>query len=178
MSMHIALLRAVNVGGRGKIKMAELRAMAEAMGLERVATVLQSGNLVFNAAPDAALEARLERQIEQRFAIKSAVIVRSSRAWAGIIAENPFGEAAAEDPSHLLVMLLKTAPLDAGEHRLQAAIKGRETVRVIGQTAYLVYPDGVGDSKLTTAVIERHLGAQGTARNWNTVEKLAAIAAA
>jgi uncharacterized protein (DUF1697 family) len=92
------------------------------------------------------------------------------------MAANPFAEAASNDPSHLLVMPMKTAPAAGAEAALLAMIKGRELAQVIGACAYLVYPDGIGESKLTSAVIERALGVAGTARNWNTVTKLAAMA--
>ena len=175
MSMHIALLRAVNVGGTGKIKMADMRDMAQAMGFTQVSTVLQSGNLVFEGPSAKDLEGRLEAELDKRFGLKSVVIVRSGAEWARIVAANPFPDEAKDDPSHTLAMPLKTAPSVEGESALQAAIKGRETVKLVNRTAYLVYPDGIGESKLTGAVIERHLGAKGTARNWNTVLKLAAL---
>jgi uncharacterized protein (DUF1697 family) len=71
-------------------------------------------------------------------------------------------------------MCLKDAPAAAAVRALQAAITGRETVRTWGAHAYLVYPDGVGRSRLTIALIERTLGSRGTGRNWNTVLKLEA----
>jgi uncharacterized protein (DUF1697 family) len=176
MSRHIALLRAVNVGGTGKIRMADLKAMAEAMGFAEVQTLLQSGNLVFRPDAETDLEARIEAELARRFGLKSAVIVRTADQWSRLAEANPYPEAAAKDPSHLLVMPLKTPPKADAEAALQAAIRGAETARVIGQTAYFVYPDGMADTKLTPAVIERCLGAVGTARNWNTTTKLLALA--
>jgi uncharacterized protein (DUF1697 family) len=180
MTLHIALLRAVNVGGTAAVKMADLKAMARDMGFEDVQTVLQSGNLVFRApaGKDAALEERIEAALEKTFKLKTTVIVRSAGAWAKLVDGNPFGAEAKADPSHLLVMPLKAKPAHGAEAALQAAIKGREEARVIDDAAYIVYPDGIGNSKLTIAVIERALGVTGTARNWNTVTKLAALAEA
>lgn len=176
MSAYIALLRAVNVGG-AKVAMAELRALAEAIGLARPRTLLNSGNLVFEADGAAdALEARLEAGIEARFGGPVPVLVRSAEAWDALMAANPYPDEAKADPAHLLVMPLKAAPTPDREAALTAAIKGRERARVVGDVAWLVYPDGIGDSKLTIQVIERHLGTVGTARNWNTVVKLAAAA--
>jgi uncharacterized protein (DUF1697 family) len=172
MSLHIALLRAVNVGGTGKLKMAELKAMAEAMGFTEVSTLLQSGNLAFRADKADRLEARIETELEKRFGLRSAVIVRTSDQWAKIVAANPYPDEARLDPSHLLVMPLKTPPKADAEAALQAAIKGPERVRVVGETAYFVYPEGMADTKLTPAIIERNLGAVGAARNWNTTMKL------
>jgi uncharacterized protein (DUF1697 family) len=179
MTMHIALLRAVNVGGTAAVKMADLKVMAKEMGFDDVQTVLQSGNLVFRAGAgkDAALESRIAAELEKRFALKTTVIVRSASAWAKIVEANPFEAEAKADPSHLLVMPLNAAPAAGAEANLWAKIKGREEARVVGDAAYIVYPDGIGRSKLTIAVIERALGAVGTARNWNTVTKLAALVA-
>ncbi len=74
-------------------------------------------------------------------------------------------------------MVFKRAPKPADVEALRAAITGREVVEAVGAHAYLVYPDGIGRSRLTTALIERTLGTRGTGRNWNTVLKLAALAA-
>ena len=178
MGAAIALLRAVNVGGR-TLKMAELVAIAGELGFASPRTLLQSGNLVFEApaAPDAALEKRLEAALETRLAFAVDVICRSSAEWARLIEANPFPDAARDDPAHLLAMPLKAAPAEGGLVRLHAAIKGPEQAALVGRDLYLVYPAGIGRSKLTIQVIERQLQARGTARNWNTVRKLAAMAA-
>ena len=74
-----------------------------------------------------------------------------------------------------MVVCLKDAPARGGVAALQAAIKGREVVKTKGKQAFAVYPDGIGRSKLTAALMEKHLGTRGTGRNWNTVLKLAAL---
>jgi uncharacterized protein (DUF1697 family) len=178
MPAHIALLRAVNVGGR-TMKMADLVAMARELGLEAPKTLLQSGNLVFQAAgADAALEAKLEAEAEKRFGYATDFIVRSAREWRALIEANPFPRAAEDDPSHLLVMSLKTKPAAGGLERLREAIKGPEQVDLAGRDLYLVYPRGIGTSRLTITVIEHVLGVRCTGRNWNTVQKLADLAGA
>jgi uncharacterized protein (DUF1697 family) len=173
----IALVRAVNVGGTGKLVMADLTKLLIGMTFTGVKTLLQSGNVVFgtNAQADAALEATLEAAVLKKLGLQTAFYVRSADEWDAIIANNPYPEAAKTDPSHLLVMTFKTAPDPANVIALQAAIPGRETVHAIGKQLYLFYPDNIGDSKLP-AIIERKLGIKGTARNWNTVRKLAAAA--
>jgi uncharacterized protein (DUF1697 family) len=174
MADHIALLRAVNVGGRS-LKMGDLAAFARDLGFENPRTLLQSGNLVFESpAPgDAALEKRLEAEAETRFGFQIDFMVRSAAEWRALIKANPFVKAARDDPSHLLVMPLKAAPADGALEALRLAIKGREQVETVGRDAYLVYPDGIGRSKLTIGIIEKKLGVRGTGRNWNTVLKLA-----
>jgi uncharacterized protein (DUF1697 family) len=167
----------VNVGGRS-LKMADLVSLAGDLGFAYPRTLLQSGNLVFETAeaPDAALERRLEAEARARFGFPIDVIVRSAEEWRGVIAKNPFPDAARADPSHCMVMPLKTPPPAGALEALLAAIKGPETAALAGRDAYLVYPDGIGRSKLTIQVVERRLQTRGTARNWNTALKLAAMA--
>jgi uncharacterized protein (DUF1697 family) len=104
-------------------------------------------------------------------------MLRSASEWEAIIANNPFAEAAGRDPAHLVLMALKDEPNVAAIKALRDGYKGPETIHVAGRDAYLIYPEGIGRSKLTNALIERKLGVAGTARNWNTVLKLAALVA-
>jgi uncharacterized protein (DUF1697 family) len=178
LTTHIALLRAVNVGGRGKAPMADLRKMLADLGFEAPQSLLQSGNLVFRAeAAGAALEALLEQESEARLGLTTDYLVRTAAEWERIVSANPFAAMARDDPSHLVVMPLKSAPDGAAMKGLRAWVRGREAIAAVGRELYLSYPDSIGASKLTGAVIERRLGTRGTARNWNTVTKLAALAA-
>lgn len=177
MSIQAALLRAVNVGGTGKLPMADLRALAEQIGLKTPRTLLQSGNLVFDAGArsPAACGKRLEAACAKTFGIETTIYVRTLAEIAAVVARNPFAQEAKDDPARLHVLFLRDAPDKSAFAALQAAIKGRELVRGDGRHAYIVYPDGAGNSKLTSALMERHLGTPGTARNWNTLGKLAAL---
>jgi uncharacterized protein (DUF1697 family) len=177
MTVQIALLRAVNVGGRN-LAMAALRACVATLGLTEVRSILQSGNLVFESRTlaGAVLEAALEEAVRERFGLAADVLVRTGAQWEQVIAANPFSEAAEQDPSHLVVMSLKGAPAPADVDALKAGIAGREVVRAHARELYILYPDGIGTSKLTIALIERRLASRGTGRNWNTVLKLAAAA--
>jgi uncharacterized protein (DUF1697 family) len=160
--------------------MADLSAMAADAGFDAPRTLMASGNLVLGSGEKSAdrVARELEREAERRLGLRTVFFVRSAAEWQRIIAENPFEDAAAHDPSHLIVLALADAPAASAEKALNDAIVGRETVRVLGRVAYAVYPDGIGDSKLTAAVIERKLGTQCTGRNWNTVLKLGALASA
>jgi uncharacterized protein (DUF1697 family) len=175
---HIALLRAVNLGGHNRVAMADLRALVDRLGFERPRTLLQSGNLVFrNPRPTgAALERALEGEAARTLALDTAFIVRTAAQWAAMVAANPFPDEAVRDPGHLVLFCLKRQPDETAYASLRAAIKGRERVEGHGRQAYVVYPDGIGTSKLTIALIERTLGTAGTGRNWNTVRKLAELA--
>jgi uncharacterized protein (DUF1697 family) len=177
---HVALLRAINVGGRNLVGMTELRALVEKLGFEDGRTLLQSGNLVFagDGRPTAELEALLEGATKKRFGVETDYFVRTAAEWDAVVAGNPFPAEAKRDPAHLLVLFMKDAPTRAAVSALEAAIVGREVVRARGKHLYMVYPDGVGRSKLTNVLVEKKLGTRGTGRNWNTVLKLAALAGA
>jgi uncharacterized protein (DUF1697 family) len=178
MTTYLAFLRGINVGGNKTVSMADLRAMLERLGFEEPRSLLASGNLVFRCAPRsaAALERALQAETRRRIGLEADFLVRTGAEWKAIVAGNPFRNEARDDPGHLLLMMWKTAP-DAGRIReLEAAIPGREDFRAAGRHAYVVYPDGVGRSKFTHALIEKKLGTRGTARNWNTVLKLEALA--
>ena len=176
MRTHVALFRAVNVSGTGKLPMAALRVLAGELGFGEAATVLQSGSLVFAASgSSAALADTLDRALVDRFGLSTTIIMRTAAEWAALVAVNPYGDAARDAPAHMHLMPLSDTPKPGAIDDLRAAIKGRESVELIGQTLYSVYPDGVGESKLTIGVIERKLGAKTTGRNWNTTLKIAAL---
>jgi uncharacterized protein (DUF1697 family) len=178
--MHIALLRAINVGGKNVVAMSALRSLFEELGLPGVRTLLQSGNVVFDggALGTDLLEDTLEQATAKRLGVRVDFVVRTASDHSGAIAANPFTEEARQDPTHLLLMSLKAAPAKSAVDALRSAIRGPERVAVVERCAYLVYPEGIGRSKLTSAAIERKLGVRGTARNWTTVQKLAALAGA
>jgi uncharacterized protein (DUF1697 family) len=180
MAVHIALLRAVNVGGRN-VAMADLRAMLTDLRCADPRTLLQSGNAVFAIGAKisaAALEKKLEAEAQRRFGFAVAFMLRTAEEWDAIIKGNPFPDAAKNDPARFVLMAFKGAPDGAAIKALRDGYKGPETIHVDGRNAYLIYPEGQGNSKLTNALIERKLGVAGTARNWNTVLKLAALASA
>jgi uncharacterized protein (DUF1697 family) len=170
---HVALIRAVNVGGV-PMNMETLRGLAGELGLADARTIVTSGNLVFSAErrKPAALEAALEKGVAERFDIRTDVIVRTAKEWQAVISDNPFPEEAAANPGHFIVMPMKSEPAPGSEDKLRAAIKGEERIAVVGRTLFIVYPDGIGRSKLTINVIDRNLGTRGTGRNWNTVLRI------
>ncbi len=154
--------------------MADLRALLERLGMHDVRSVLQTGNLVFSATEGAGgeLEGVLERAALDRLALRTDVLVRDVAEWNTVIGSNPFPVEAERDPSHLVVVFLKSAPAKGAIEILRQAVKGREIVHGADRHLYVTYPDGIGDSRLTGTLIEAKLGVRGTARNWNTVRKL------
>lgn len=178
MSTYIALLRAVNLGGATQVSMSALRGLLAQMGFRDVRSLLQSGNLVFRQddARASDLEHRLEERSARSLGLRTDFFVRTEAEWRRIIERNPFPREAARDPSHLVVTALRTRPSADAWEALRAAIRGPERFVGAGRQAYIVYPDGIGRSKLTARLIEDTLGTRGTSRNWNTVTKLGALA--
>ncbi len=178
MTIQIALLRGVNVGGHNAVAMSELRDLLTQLGFESARSLLQSGNLVFrgDSRTDADLERLLEAEADKRLGLHADFLIRSAKEWREVVARNPFRKEAERDPSHLVVMFLKSAAKAKDVKAVQAAIAGSEIIRADRRHLYIVYPDGIGRSRLTNALLEKKLGIRGTARNWNTVLKLAAMA--
>ena len=173
MTVYVSMLRAVNVGGTSRIKMDALRAVYESIGLKDVRTLLQSGNVVFRSAITNRdqLGKRIMQEIERQLALEVEVILRSLAEIASIVERGPVLSPRA-DKAKLLVMFLSAVPRAAAQAALVKWHKGPEMLEMRGPEIYLYYPDGVGRSKLSGAVIENKLDTSGTARNWNTLQKL------
>jgi uncharacterized protein (DUF1697 family) len=157
--------------------MSELRNLFEELGLGGARSLLQTGNLVFESDRQAAaeLERLLESETAGRLGVSADYMIRSAGQWQTVVASNPFPAEAKSDPAHLLACFLKAAPKALAVQALQEAIEGPETIRCVGRELYVVYPAGMGRSKLTSNLIEKKLGVRGTGRNWNTVLKLAEL---
>jgi len=176
--IQVALLRAINVAGHQPVAMADLRDVLSELGFAQPRSLLQSGNLIFDAGRKTGptLEQLIEQKLAAQHGLRTDVLIRSAAELASIVARNPFRDEAARDPARLVVVFLKTKPPAGAFAELKAAVTGSEIVHGDGQQAYIVYSNGIGRSRLTAALIERKLATRGTARNWNTVMKLAALA--
>jgi uncharacterized protein (DUF1697 family) len=179
MSGFAALLRAVNVGGAGIIRMAELKVLCEGIGFRDVTTLLQSGNVIFRAkGTDRAIAKKLADAIEKSHRFRPAVMVRTADELADTMARNPFTPEERSDPGHLIVAFAADTPAAGAAQRVAAVRVNQERLFLSGRELYIHYATGQGTSKVTNAVIERALGVPATARNWNTVGKLLALARA
>ncbi|MET7639957.1 DUF1697 domain-containing protein [Streptomyces sp. NPDC005438] len=174
---HVALLRAVNVGGRNRVPMAELRELcAEELGYTGVRTHLQSGNAVFDSDREPArIAEELERALADRFQVSTRVLLRGAGELEELLTAHPY---AAEEPDEakLMVAFLERAP---EEDRVRALTvppgeEARCTVR--GREVFVHYPHGAGRSRLDNALLERRLGVASTARNLRTVRALREMA--
>ena len=168
MTRFVALLRAVNVGGTGKLPMSELKAMCEASGFTQVQTYIASGNVVFSSSHAAAeVKSRLEARL-QRYAGKPVrVVVRTAAQMAAVLASNPYSKAA---PNRTLVIFLEQAPPeDALKH-----VTGQDAEQIaLGEKEiYVHYGATMAQSKLKIPAAR-----DGTARNMNTVARLVSLSA-
>lgn len=173
----IALLRGINVTGKNKIPMAELRALCAELGWAAVQTYIQSGNVVFQAdAALARLEGDLEQAITRHFGLRIAVIARTAADWPAYVSGNPYPEASRDEPNLVMLALSKAPPKeDAAEALRERAAQGERITRV-GDALWVHYSAGVARSKLSPALFDRLVGSPVTARNWRTVLKLAELA--
>jgi uncharacterized protein (DUF1697 family) len=168
MPTYIALLRAVNVGGTGKLPMPELRAMCEAIGFTNVRTYIASGNVVFESRLAAAsVKKQLEQRLEDYAGKPVGVLLRNAKEMAAVLADNPFADA---PPERTVALFLDAAPPADALDTLSG--QGTEQLALGKREIYVFYPDGIGRSKLKIAA-----GKNGTARNMNTVATLAKMAA-
>jgi uncharacterized protein (DUF1697 family) len=174
LSTSVALLGSINLGRHKRVGMNDLREVFTGLGFDHVQSLLQTGNVIIESGSQttARVEERLETAVNERLALETDCFVRSADEWKAIVAHNPFRLEAGRDPAHLLVVFMKDTPGRSQVAALQAAIRGRERVATRGRQAYIVYPDGIGRSRLTISLIEHKLATRGTGRNWNTVLKI------
>jgi uncharacterized protein (DUF1697 family) len=181
MSTFIALLRAVNVGGYGKLSMAALRTLLEGLGYARVQTYIQSGNAVFDAKGTAANVGRdLGTALEKHMGAPVGLIIRTPAELERVIAGNPFAAEAAADGARVHVGFLDRPAPESAAAGLQSIVdkypNRRDRFRISSDTLYLHLPDGAAETKFTGKALDKILGGTGTARNWNTVLKLREMA--
>ena len=169
MKPYIALLRAVNVGGTGKLPMAELKAMCEAAGFEQVKTYIASGNVVFLARGDeGAVKTALETKLKAYAGKPVGVMVRTPEQMRAVLAASPFS---AKAPNRTVAVFLDDAPpADAID---KATGRNGEELALGTREIHVHYGDGMADSKLKIPA-----AAKGTARNMKTIAKLTELVAA
>jgi len=168
MTAFVALLRAVNVGGTGKLPMSELKTMCEALGFEGVRTYIASGNVVFTSRKsESAIKSALQQRLAAYAGKPVGVMIRSAADMAQVATDNPFPKAA---PNRTVAIFLDEKPLKDA----LSAVRGQkdEEIKLGRREIYVHYGDGMGQSKLVIPAAKL-----GTARNLNTVATLAKMAA-
>jgi uncharacterized protein (DUF1697 family) len=169
---YAALLRGVNVGGRGKLPMPALVKAFESLGYENVRSYIQSGNVVFRSTVTnpGDLSTGLERLLSEQFGLETRVLLRTHSELEAIAAGSPFGEA-------VHVVFLDGTPQPTAVAALDPDRSPGDRFEVAGREIYLSLTSGAGRTKLTLDWLERRLGVAGTQRNWNTVLKLVELTA-
>ncbi|MFC7399379.1 DUF1697 domain-containing protein [Chelatococcus sp. GCM10030263] len=168
MAAYIALLRAVNVGGTGKLPMSDLKGLCERAGFDAVQTYIASGNVVFQSAgSEDEVKAALEAELQVYAGRPVGVLVRTAAQMGEVLADNPFPDAA---PNWTVAIFLDEAP--APDALTSVTGRDGEELRLGRREVYVRYGEGMGRSKLKIPAAR-----DGTARNMNTVAKLAAMAA-
>lgn len=167
MSTYVGLLRAINVGGTGKLAMSELRALCEKVGFTDVATYIQSGNVVFKSKlSESGAKKALEKALAQKMGKPFGAMIRTSAELEAILKRNPFKNA---PTNRVIVLFLDEAPSAADMKAIKTP--GREEWKLVGRELVIHYPDGSGASKLKIPFAKI-----GTGRNLNTVAKMAEMA--
>ena len=174
---HVALLRGVNVGGKNKLPMADLRAMFEIAGCEAVETYIQSGNVVFKAEAELAtrIPGLIASAIEDRFGFRVPVVVRALDELREVVTANPFLDAV-DDTKTLHVAFLADTPQDDRVAQLDPVRSPPDAFRVLGREIFLHCPNGMARTKLTNSYFDSKLETVSTVRNWRTVLTLLAMA--
>jgi uncharacterized protein (DUF1697 family) len=176
MPRQIALLRGINLGSHKRVGMGPLRELLARLGYGDVRTYLQSGNVVLTspASPER-LQRELEQQIAEELGLETRVLVRTRDELADVIERDPLA-GVADNPRRYQVSFLSAEPDAEVVRELGRVDVAPEQFVVSGREIYTWHPDGIQRSKLNKVLSERSLGVVATARNWNTVTKLLALA--
>lgn len=167
MEKKIAILRGINVGGKRKILMSDLRLTCEQLGLDHVETYIQSGNVLFHSKEEnPVLESRLEKAIGERFGFEVPVIIRNANALEKTIKNNPYFNSD-HDINSLHLTFLKNKPLEIIE-----TDSGKDEFEIHGKEIFILCLDKYHKSKLSNTFFEKQLKVGATTRNWKTVLKL------
>jgi len=176
MPTYVILLRAVNVGGTGKVSMAEFRKMLADLGFTRIETYIQSGNAVVDAKGSAANVAKaVTTAFEKMMGVSPGVVVRTHEQLERVIRENPFAKEATDGTKVHVAFLAGPAASTARaalDRIVEQYPKRRDRYHLAGDHIYFHLPDGAAETKFTGKSLDKALGAVGTGRNWNSVLKL------
>ncbi len=172
---HVALLRGINVGGKNRLAMSDLRAYFEKAGALSVSTYIQSGNVVFTAAPRGASPVceAVTGAIREHHGFEVPIVCQSGAALGSIVERCPF-----EATENVHVVFLSGKPAKAMVDRLERDRSPGDTFAVVGDVMYLHLPNGMARTKLSSVWIDTQLKVTSTARNWRTVTTLLGMCSA
>jgi len=180
MNTYISILRGINVGGKNKVRMVELRSLYENIGFKNVQSYIQSGNVVFltkNIEPKH-LESQIVKEIQVAFGYEVSVIVRTLDVWEATVHNNPFTKDTEKEDKFLHVTFLSNpiALERIDTEKIMKKKRPREEVSFSKNAVYLYCPKGYGRTKLNNNFFERKLKTPATTRNWKTTKRLLKMA--
>jgi uncharacterized protein (DUF1697 family) len=178
MPVLISMLRGINLGSHNRIKMDDLRGVYKSLKLEDPRTYVQSGNVIFRTKEKnlATLANKIQDAIEKKCKCRPNVILRTTDELKKAVAATPFADRPDLEPGKILVTFLAAEPLQEAEKNLATYKDYPEELHLKGRELYIYFPNGAGKSKLPWSSVERLLKVTGTARNWNSVTKMLAMA--
>jgi len=175
MTRYISILRGINVGGKRKILIKDLKSLFEKLDFSKVETYIQSGNVIFESdqkLSNANLELKIQQAIAETYGFDVPVIVRTAEEWAESVVNNPFWKEKDADIDRLHLTFLKDLPVPEKLEKISALVFPPDKFEIIGKDVFVFCSAGYSDSKLTNQFFESKLGIQATTRNWKTVMKL------
>lgn len=180
MTTYIAFLRGINVGGKNKIKMADLKTMFEQIGCSEVQTYIQSGNVIFESnETEKQLQDRVEQEIEKMFGITTSVILRTAQELEKILNSCPFSESDVKEAEEscegesLYVSLMQEIPPQESFEKLKATPNIDDKYELVDRDVYLLFKRSIRNSKLANNL--QKLEVPATVRNWNTLNKIVSL---
>ena len=179
MTRYVSILRGINVGGKRKILMADLKKLYQNLGFSNIITYIQSGNVVFNSMKqedDKALALQIEQSIEKAYGFAVPVIVRTVDEMKNIVSANPFFQESSTEVERLHLTFLKDSPPTEKIEHLQSMDFTPDAFAITGKDVFVYCSGKYSDTKLSNQYLENKLKTTATTRNWKTVQKLLALA--
>ena len=178
MKTYIALLRGINVSGRKKIKMADLRAHLQELHFQNIRTYVQSGNVIFESMESSpvGVAAMVEKKIQEKYGFDVVALVKMRQELVQVLENNPFLKDRQEDTSRLYVTFLAEHPSRECLKKLEEINYSPEEFILDGKDIYFFSPLGYGKAKMNNNFFEQKLKVAATTRNWNTINKLVDLA--
>jgi uncharacterized protein (DUF1697 family) len=175
MTTYIAILRGINVSGKNKILMQDLKALFESLNFKNVKTYIQSGNVVFDSKSSKNLVALIQQKIKEQFGFDVPVIVRTVDEISSILNLNPYLNQKNIEMDKLHITFLSEQPTKENQTKINTYNFAPDMFEIIGNEVYLHCPNGYGNTKLSNTFFENKLKVTATTRNWKTVNEIAKL---
>ncbi len=175
MTTYICILRGINVSGKNKILMQDLKALFESMNFKNVKTYIQSGNVVFDAKSAKNLETIIQKKIKEQYGFDVPIIIRTVDEITSILTQNPYLNQKNIELDKLHITFLSETPTKENLSKINTYNFEPDVFEIIGNEVYLHCPNGYGNTKLSNTFFEYKLKVTATTRNWKTVNEIAKL---